>query len=132
MIRTALRPRLSKCWERESNQKMLRVRKLTLALMLAVALPAVASDLAVLRNGFSITCQRREEIGSITRLYVKTGSSGYLDVPTAMIDHFAPDPAPPTASVVPAAQASPAVQAPTPAWICWSQAREPATILIPT
>ena len=59
--------------------------------LLAASLYASASDLAVLHNGFSIRHQRREVVGSITRLYLGTDKDGYVDVPTIEIDHFEPD-----------------------------------------
>jgi hypothetical protein len=45
--------------------------------------------LAVLHNGFSIRYTRYDVIGSTTRLYVAAPATGYVDVPTAEIDHFA-------------------------------------------
>ncbi len=51
--------------------------------MLAVAVPALAADVAVLRNGFEIRHQRREAAGDKTRLYVST--SGYVEVATGDI-----------------------------------------------
>jgi len=69
------------------------------------ALFARADDLAVLHNGFSIRHQRRELIGSVTRLYLTADNSGYVDVPTNEIDHFEPDlslePAPQTVQQLP-------------------------------
>ncbi|HXY13891.1 MAG TPA: lytic transglycosylase domain-containing protein [Terriglobales bacterium] len=50
-----------------------------------------AAEVAVLHNGFSIRHQRRELVGSVTRLYLGADNSGYVDVPTADIDHFEPD-----------------------------------------
>jgi hypothetical protein len=52
------------------------------------ALPCPAADSAVLRNGFSIRHERRQVIGTITRLYVDGDDSSFVDVPTAEIDHF--------------------------------------------
>jgi len=66
------------------------IRQLALGLVL-FALPAMASDLAVLHNGFSIRHERREVIGSITRLFVTPDGNSYVDVPTAAIDHFEKD-----------------------------------------
>jgi soluble lytic murein transglycosylase-like protein len=51
-----------------------------------------AADLAVLRNGFSISHVSREVIGANTRLHLQDG--GYVDVPTALIDSFEHDAAP--------------------------------------
>jgi soluble lytic murein transglycosylase-like protein len=59
------------------------------------SLLASAADFAVLHNGFSIRHQRREVIGSVTRLYLGQDKDGYVDVPSADIDHFEPDLSPP-------------------------------------
>ncbi len=58
------------------------------ALLAATALPCSAADAAVLRNGFSIRHERRQVIGTITRLYIDGDNSSFVDVPTAEIDHF--------------------------------------------
>jgi hypothetical protein len=57
-------------------------------LTLSAAIPASATDVAVLRNGFSIRYERRKVIGTITRLYVDGDDSSFVDVPTDQIDHF--------------------------------------------
>jgi len=64
-----------------------------IAILAAIALPCFASEVAVLKNGFSIRHERREVVGDITRLYVNADGSNYVDVPTAEIEHFeaAPD-----------------------------------------
>jgi hypothetical protein len=62
---------------------------------LVAAIPALASDLAILQNGFSIRHERREVVGSITRLYLNTDKTGYVDVPTDQIDRFEKDLSPP-------------------------------------
>lgn len=68
------------------------VYHLVLIAWLTVAgLSASASDLAVLHNGFSIRHERREIVGSVTRLYLGADKDGYVDVPTNEIDHFEPD-----------------------------------------
>ena len=59
-----------------------------IAILAIAALPCFAAEVAVLKNGFSITHERREVIGGITRLYVKADGSSYVDVPTAQIEHF--------------------------------------------
>lgn len=51
-------------------------------------LSASAAEVAVLRNGGSISFLRKEEIGSVTRLYI---SGGFMDVATADIASFAQD-----------------------------------------
>ena len=67
--------------------------------VLLSALPALAADLAVLQNGFSIRHERREALGTITRLYLDgSPQSGYVDVPSDQIvsiehdDSLAPQP----------------------------------------
>jgi soluble lytic murein transglycosylase-like protein len=52
------------------------------------AVSCFASDLAVLRNGFSIRHERRQVLGAVTRLFVSTDGSSFVDVPTAEIEHF--------------------------------------------
>ncbi|MFZ0771517.1 MAG: lytic transglycosylase domain-containing protein [Candidatus Sulfotelmatobacter sp.] len=73
------------------------------ALLIALAaLPCPASDSAVLRNGFSILHQRRQIIGTITRLYIDGDQSSFVDIPTAEIDHFEAVPDSPTPHTEPA------------------------------
>jgi soluble lytic murein transglycosylase-like protein len=62
-------------------------------LLAATALPCSAADTAVLRNGFSIRHERRRVMGTITRLYVGSDDTSFVDVPTAEIDHFEAAPA---------------------------------------
>jgi soluble lytic murein transglycosylase-like protein len=57
-------------------------------LLALTALPCPAADSAVLRNGFSIRHERRQVIGTITRLYLDGDNSSFVDVPTEEIDHF--------------------------------------------
>ncbi|HZQ94531.1 MAG TPA: lytic transglycosylase domain-containing protein [Candidatus Sulfotelmatobacter sp.] len=61
-------------------------RLLILAALMVV--PCFAGEVAVLKNGFSIRHERREVIGSATRLYVNADGSSFVDVPTAEIEHF--------------------------------------------
>jgi len=63
------------------------------ALALVSSLPCWASQIAVLRNGFSIQHERRRVMGATTRLYVSLDGSSYVDVPTAEIEHFEDAPA---------------------------------------
>jgi soluble lytic murein transglycosylase-like protein len=93
-----------KLWGPESSVKLTRgARRASLfvlvAWLAAAGLSASASDLAVLHNGFSIRHERREIVGSVTRLYLGADKDGYVDVPTNEIDHFEPD-----LSLQPAAQ----------------------------
>ena len=82
--------------------------RIALGMMLAFslgALPCLAGEVAVLKNGFSIKHERREVVGDITRLYVNADGSSFVDVRTAEIEHFeaAPDePAVRTRPLVPA------------------------------
>jgi soluble lytic murein transglycosylase-like protein len=57
------------------------------ALFSLATLPCPAADSAVLRNGFSIRHERRQVIGTITRLYLNGDGSSFVDVPTVEIDH---------------------------------------------
>jgi len=59
--------------------------------LLGASLFASGADLAVLRNGFSIRHERREVVGSVTRLYLSANRDGYVDVPTIEIDRFEQD-----------------------------------------
>jgi hypothetical protein len=72
-----------------------RLRLGVIALFVMAALPCFAGEVAVLRNGFSIKHERRQVIGDLTRLYVSTDGSSFVDVPTTEIEHFeaAPEPA---------------------------------------
>ena len=55
---------------------------------------AHAADLAILRNGNSIRHERRQVVGSVTRLYLSDKTSGYIEIPTAEIERFEVDTAP--------------------------------------
>jgi membrane-bound lytic murein transglycosylase MltF len=69
---------------------------LMMGAFLIATLPASATDVAILRNGFSIRHERREVIGAVTRLYLSaTDKTGYVDVPTDDIDHLETEPAAP-------------------------------------
>jgi len=59
--------------------------------LLGAPIFAPAADFAVLRNGFSIRHERREVVGSVTRLYLGADRNGYVDVPTGDIDRFEED-----------------------------------------
>lgn len=82
-------------------------RKIGLVVCALVALPAMAADVAVLHNGFTIRHERREIVGSVTRLYTTANpSDGYVDVPSNDIDHFEKDLTPATPVPSPAPQAN--------------------------
>ncbi|HUO16371.1 MAG TPA: lytic transglycosylase domain-containing protein [Verrucomicrobiae bacterium] len=72
----------------------MQVRRISLIfVVLVTALPCLAGEVAVLKNGFSIRYERREIVGNTTRLYVSADGSSFVDVPTAEIDRYeaAPD-----------------------------------------
>jgi soluble lytic murein transglycosylase-like protein len=75
--------------------------------LLLLALPALGADLAILRNGFSIRHERRETVGSMTRLYLGT-DKGYVDIATTQIERFDKD-------LTPAVAAAASIPAPGPA-----------------
>jgi hypothetical protein len=81
---------------------MISTKQFGLALaLLLVAMPALGTDLAILHNGFSIRHERRETVGSVTRLYLGTGKD-YVDIATAQIERFEKDLSPSAApGVVP-------------------------------
>ena len=78
-----------------------RTRGAIIAILAVAALPCLADEVAVLKNGFSIRHERREVVGDVTRLYVKADGSSYVDVPTAEIEHFEAAPDAPMASDLP-------------------------------
>jgi soluble lytic murein transglycosylase-like protein len=67
-----------------------------------------ATDLAVLRNGNSIRHERREIVGSVTRLYLSDSASGYIEIPSDQIERFETD-------TSPAISKAPAPERPNPA-----------------
>src|ERR1700719_3943903 len=66
-------------------------------LLALTALPCSAADSAVLRNGFSIRHERRQVIGTITRLFLGGDNSSFVDIPTEEIDHIEELPVEPVA-----------------------------------
>jgi soluble lytic murein transglycosylase-like protein len=84
----------------------LSIRIAIAAFIVAAQLPALAGEVAVLRNGFTIRCERREQNGDIMRLYT---AGGHIDIPASEIASFekddtpiAPAPAPQPAPLQPA------------------------------
>ena len=71
---------------------------------------AFGTDLAVLQNGFSIRHDHREVIGAITRLYIGTDNTNYVDVQTSQIVHFEHDLSP---AILPETKVKPPVPAAT-------------------
>jgi soluble lytic murein transglycosylase-like protein len=82
------------------------------AVLVLAQLSAYAAQIAVLRNGFSIRFERKEQNGNSVRLYTGTG---YLDVAGDQIASFEADEAPVNPEPQPAAQpaAQPATEATT-------------------
>jgi len=88
-----------------------------LAVLLMAHLSALGAELAVLKNGFSIRFEHKEQTGNQTRLYTSTG---YVDIASDQIASFeaeeapvaAPEPAAAPVNTVPAASANPAATAP--------------------
>jgi len=77
--------------------------KIAVALLFgALSLEASATEVAILRNGFTIRHERRALIGTNTRLFLSaTDEASFIDVPTAEIDRFEPDLTPPDPPAVP-------------------------------
>jgi len=66
--------------------------------LMGAQLSAFAGEVAILRNGFSIRFDRKEQLGSSTRLYTGTG---YMDIASDQIESFEAEEAP----VIPQPQA---------------------------
>jgi soluble lytic murein transglycosylase-like protein len=87
-------------------------RQLAALTILLAATFASASQVAVLRNGFTIRHESRDSIGAITRLYTSADKSSYVDIPTNQIERFEveltsaplPSAAPPTPVTTPSLQ----------------------------
>src|ERR1700693_3154283 len=56
-----------------------------------LACPAKATELAVLRNGFSIRHEHRLVMGTTTRLFLGADDSSFTDVPTDEITGYEKD-----------------------------------------
>src|SRR5208282_6448655 len=100
MIGAAWRRRWPRCWAASRNElgEMSKTiqsggRFVAIVLFAMATLPCRAAETAVLRNGFSIRHERRQDMGIITRLFVSNDGSSFVDIPTAEIDHIeaAPD-----------------------------------------
>jgi soluble lytic murein transglycosylase-like protein len=77
-----------------------------LVLVFSLNVAAWASEVAVLRNGFTIRHERRALSGANTRLYLGGDDTSFVDVPTAEIDRIEPDLTPPPEAPAPAAVVS--------------------------
>src|SRR4029077_2904634 len=68
------------------------LKPITIVAVLVLAqVSALGAEIAVLRNGYSIRFERKEQTGNLTRLY--TGS-GYLDIASDQIASFEVEEAP--------------------------------------
>jgi len=79
------------------------------AVLALAAVPCFAGEVAVLKNGFSIRHERRQVIGDVTRLFVNTDGSSFVDVRTEDIEHFeaAPEESAANPTVAPARLSTP-------------------------
>jgi soluble lytic murein transglycosylase-like protein len=81
-----------------------------------LAAQASATDIAILRNGFTIRHESRAPLGDVTRLFLTSDGASFVDIRTAEIDRIeqdlTPAPAAPPENSIPAATAS--VPAPPP------------------
>jgi soluble lytic murein transglycosylase-like protein len=67
-------------------------KSLAIVLLLgASAMQASATDVATLRNGFTIRHESRAPLGETTRLFLTADGSSFVDVPTAEIVQIEPD-----------------------------------------
>jgi Transglycosylase SLT domain len=65
-----------------------RLKLAIFILLLTAALSCSASQVAYLKNGFSIRNERHVALGTVTRLYLDTTGKSYVDVPTDQIVRF--------------------------------------------
>ena len=64
--------------------------------MCVIVAHASATDIAILRNGFTIRHESRAPLGETTRLFLTPDGSSFVDVRTAEIDRIEPDLTPAT------------------------------------
>src|SRR6266853_593241 len=81
---------------RLATERAARIAAKAAAFLCAVAVvllarPATASELAILRNGFSIRHEHRLVMGATTRLYLGADDSSFTDVPTDQITGYEKD-----------------------------------------
>jgi soluble lytic murein transglycosylase-like protein len=109
------------------------LRPITICAVLALAqLAAFGAEVAVLRNGFSIRFEHKEQNGDTTRLYT---SSGYMDIASNQIASFETEEAPVAPQPQPVAPqpqpAAPTVAAPNSATVPAVAVQNPAPALTP-
>jgi len=71
----------------------------------SLVIPATGTELAVLRNGFSIRHEHRIVMGATTRLFLAADDSSFTDVPTAEITGYEKDLSLPVAAAPASGQA---------------------------
>jgi soluble lytic murein transglycosylase-like protein len=71
-----------------------------MALSLLASLPASGSEIANLRNGFTLRLERHEARGEVTRLYLTETPENYVDVSTAEILGYEKFDPPPESSIL--------------------------------
>ena len=71
--------------------------KAALGVFLSLAIAAMATDVATLRNGFTIRHESRAPLGETTRLFLTSDGSSFIDVATADIVQIEHDSTPPPA-----------------------------------
>jgi hypothetical protein len=59
-------------------------------LLLLCACCAHGAELARLTNGFDLRCERHEQMGSLTRLYLDAQGPGFIEIPTQRISGYEP------------------------------------------
>jgi transglycosylase-like protein with SLT domain len=90
------------------------------------SLPCFATEVAVLKNGFSIRHERHDVVGEVTRLYTSADGSSFVDVPTAQLDHFE------TAPALPSSASVSRVPTPTPSSVTTTKNSAAAAIPFPS
>lgn len=71
-----------------------------MAILLVVICPgAFPAEIAFLHNGFTIRHEHRQSLGQNTRLFLSKDSSSFVDIPTASIERYEHDDAPPPPSI---------------------------------
>jgi len=78
-----------------------------------LARPAIAADLAILSNGFSIRHEHRLVMGATTRLFFGADDSSFTDVPTAEITGYEKEPPSPLSLLPQAPAGQPGAAVPT-------------------
>ena len=61
-------------------------------LLLLCAVCAHGAEVARLTNGFSLRCERHEELGSLTRLYLDAQGADFIEVSTERVSGYEPAP----------------------------------------